>query len=147
VLRALACLIVVSLCGCYPPVGPPDQEPPAKPQQAQALDVVLGVFGAPSALGGPAVRWREGAALDCGNGAGWVDGPCIAGLFDVHAPEEVQVAWRAGDTFSRTGLAHELAHWYRYARGLDPDQSHRGPDFAPGGSVERANHALSNAGL
>jgi hypothetical protein len=144
-LRAL--FLTVALAGCYPPQGASDEPPPVKPQQEEAVAKVLAVYQAPADLGEPAVRWREGVELDCGNGAGWNDGVCVAGVFDLHAPAEVTVAWRPGDTYSRTGLAHELWHWLLFWRGQDPDQQHRGSGFARGGAVEQANGALASAGL
>jgi len=143
----LPVLSLLSLVACYPHAGAPDQDLPDKPGQPQALSVVLGSFGAPVDLSAPAVLWREGPALDCGNGAGWLAGPCVGGLFDRRAPDEVQVAWHTGDTFSRTSLAHELGHWFLFAQGFDPDEGHRGPAFAPGGLVDEANRALANAGF
>jgi hypothetical protein len=143
-LRSL--FLTLALVGCYPPMGPPDEPPPRKPRQEEAVAQVMTAYQA-AGLDGPSVRWREGADLDCGNGAGWSEGECVAGVFDLHAPAEISVAWRAGDTFSRTGMAHELWHWLLFWRGQDPDHEHRGPGFAPGGAVDQANHSLAAAGL
>jgi hypothetical protein len=139
--------LALVLAGCYPPVGPADDEPATKPRQEQAVALVLEALEAPPELGAPAVRWREGADLDCGNGAGWSEGPCVGGLFDVGAAGQVEVAWHSDDTFSRTALAHELGHWSLFWLGHDPDAEHRGPLFAPGGAVARANERLAAAGL
>lgn len=101
----------------------------------------------------PPITWVRN--LPCAQGHGFYTtvtpggastGSCVGGYYwDVY--DFAFVALPPGETFSETAYAHELLHAYeRYTTGnLDPN--HTGPDWQPGGLLERANEALAAVGL
>lgn len=139
----LATVLALAAIGCAQEDGP--GAPEAKPGQVEAEEMVWhGVYG----MEGPApvVYWQEGAALNCGGGAGFVgpvSGVCVFG--EANAPaDEVQVAWT--DKLSDTELVHEWCHVRSWLRTGDADPGHQGECFL-GGLTIVAKEALRGAGL
>lgn len=113
----------------------------------------------------PTVRIVEGADLNCtdtnSGKAGFVvlledeSRPgnfmraCREGF--TFLPTEVSVAWH-GEPWSRTALAHELAHVRLVREGVflghhpGPDPKAWRPEFRPGGDVDQANAKLEAVG-
>ena len=135
-------------------------EPAKKPRQDDALRVVWNdVFQRSDPP--PEVRWVEGTCLTCKDpnsgrpGFETSDG-CREGWTIL--PTAVQVAWRDDDRYSTTTLAHELLHALHIRIPMMPDPGHHTAGFRPlsecpdpppdlCGIVERANAALSDAGM
>lgn len=95
----------------------------------------------------PTVRWVEGAGLNCTiNGGGGFQTPvgCRQGF--TWTPFNVTVAWRDGDEFSTTAMAHEYEHAKQARQGI-VDPEHTRPEWLPGGEVDHANTALQAEGL
>ena len=141
----MALAAVVALAGCYFPPGWDDP----KPRQDEAVALVLGIYGSGGAH--PDIEWAEGGNLDCtvtSNGKRGFTTPrgCLEGW--TWLPWETSVAYREGDRFSDTALAHELQHVAQLRRfRLDPE--HRGCEWEwnPTGQVNRANLALIERGM
>lgn len=137
-MRPLALLLLLAGVACAPPVTVTTD---AKPGQAEAVALALGIYGA---AGTPSIAWAEGWQLTCQAGTGFFDprvaGECLGGSFDV-ANGQVWVAWPAGAQHVRDvagDLAHELAHFVR------PEvENHDHPWFRAGGAVEQAAAAIA----
>lgn len=140
-------LLLLALVGC---AEVPTQAPETVAGERAAMSAILATYGAPAALGAPAVRWHVDD-LDC-EGTAWTPPSfktlegyrpglgCVRGLFDQADPDEVQIALPGGSLSPAAvaSLAHEAAHWFLFASTGDADTDHRGPYFAPGGQVDRA---------
>ena len=100
-------------------------------QEEAVLSIWKDVFGRSDEP--PRVRWVERSALTCKDektgrpGFPTPDG-CAEGL--TMTSTEVQVAWRDGDRFADTQLAHELWHAALFRQGL-MDPGHRSSGFRP----------------
>jgi hypothetical protein len=117
-------------------------------RDAEAVDLVWrGVYGRTSEA--PILYWLTGADLDCKGPSGtpgfavWGAG-CVAGVAHY---QSVVVAWWPGLALHDTALAHELLH-AALLHDSDDDPTHRRPElWDKGGLLERANGALSAAGM
>jgi hypothetical protein len=88
----------------------------------------------------PLVEWREGAALDCDGGTGFMTSfGCADGQF--FGPY-IAVARRPNEPLADSAIAHELGHAAQWRAEGVHDVDHRGPWFAPGGPVARAEAEL-----
>lgn len=122
---------------------------PEKPGQRLAVATVWNAYGLDDGAtrAPPAIRWIEGAALNCrgkiSGAAGFLDGGiCTAGVFD---PKRwvAHVGWPEGQPLWETGLAHELCHAYLHLRRNLRDPYHQAAEcWAPGGLVARAQERL-----
>lgn len=150
-LPTLALSILPLLVSCAVELAPESsqtQPTPAPliqmPGQAQAADLVWhGVYG--MASDPPAVDWRTGLQLDCGEGTGFLDpsGRCVFG--EVY-PDQLRVSVIEADLISQTTLAHEWCHVRSWLLTGDQDADHLGECFL-GGLTITADVALRKAGL
>jgi hypothetical protein len=125
-----------------------------KPGQPEAVALVWGLYGATE--NPPIVKWVQGTDLTCldpntGLPGLKTPGGCREGVEWI--PTFVQVAWREGDNFSDTTLAHEFMHAAQAYR-LILDTDHSTQEFKnfdqckaanrpmPCGIVEYANELL-----
>lgn len=137
-----------------PPFPPQIVQIVTKPRQQEAVDF-LWRSQYEMVCEPPAIMWVEGDKLNCSNQMGWLvddvnntgQPGCVSGQFDA-AHWAILLAWPEGLlSFASTALAHELAHARTFRDTGEISYSHAGYDFAPRGRVERANVALSRAGL
>lgn len=116
-----------------------------KPRQAEALSIIWEVYGRNDAP--PEILWVEGAELTCTDPNSGKPGfktseGCREGY--TASPELTSVAYRPGDRFSWTTLAHECKHIDLARRGiLDPGHT-RTAEWA---KVDAANDRLGAVGL
>jgi hypothetical protein len=120
-------------------------QPSPKPRQDEAVQLVW-VYAYGRVDQPPEVLWVEGGELTCTDpnsdrpgfrtSAGCREGYTLS-------PYRVSVAWREGDRFSSTTLAHELRHAADARAGII-DPSHVGPQWR---AVDAANAMLEAAGL
>jgi hypothetical protein len=116
-----------------------------KPRQMEAVRLVWeSTYGRTDEP--PTVLWVEGAELTCTDPNSGLPGfktsvGCREGY--TATPDRVSVAWREGDRFSTTTLAHELRHAADALEGII-DPSHVGPQWR---AVDAANAMLDAVGL
>lgn len=132
-----------------------------QPRQTEAVALVWhDVYGQDRRP--PAVRWVEGADLNCRRAEWPIDqrgfllagSVCVAGF--TWSWGEVSVAIQPGDHFYQIGLAHEFLHAAKFGHG-SPDAFHEGDEWlplescpSPAGScglVETARLALTSLDL
>lgn len=136
-------LLLVSSCATATPFLPTPT--PVREGQEKAAWIVWTSYGRSDAP--PTVRWLEGPALNCaiGDSAGFqTPVGCRQGF--TWTPFNVSVAWRPGDEFSTTALAHEYMHAAQLRQGI-VDPEHLRPEWQPGGAVDQANATLQAEGL
>lgn len=140
-MRSLLLALVLASCA-----GTQRPAPAAKPRQAEAVALVWHLYGRSDPP--PAVRWMEGAALDCTSPAGHLGMSygtlCLAGM---SVRGTVLVVWHLGESFSGTALCHELLHESLLRGTGDADDGHAGPAWQADGALERAVAALAAVGL
>lgn len=93
----------------------------------------------------PMVSLIEPPYLDCADGKAfqWPVIGCVYGV--TTSPWTVSVAY-TGTKWSETSLAHELLHAHEWTTGV-VDLKHIGPNWQPGGMVDKARNMLVQRGL
>ncbi len=139
--------------------APPDF--PQLPNQTLASDLVWKVAYGEQINDPPRIQWIFQEKLNCGQSTAgqfrgfFVDnhygdlpdsGTCVGGAtWDQYNVS--QIAWYDGATFSTTSIAHEYYHMDRLYMTGDPDGTHSGPGWKPGGVVFMADQILEGYGL